>query len=458
VYGDTDHPHRAFVRRLAEGVGVDIEPFPDSHVLVNVLVESLSPELVVDESGGTPNAVTLELFLDGLNVTTILADECTISGNGTAADPIHLYYTAASNPIDPFDDEMSVGIKIAKIIPEFHCNASTNFWIDLAYEGHGFCVGENHTCPNDGTIDRSSILGGIANGFVNSTTSVIGGGRANFANDTLDSGIFAGRENAIVNTAQSVILGGQSNLIANVSGGDSGIVAGFGNQILAGDDNFIGAGEDNTNSGDESGIVAGDGNTIQEGAGQSGILAGSGNTIGNETSNSAIVAGADNEIGTDGSTVANGAILAGTNHNLNNVTNSAILAGNGVTLDHNLHDSNTAATQNLLITTSLKTIGYATALATPYVVDSSDYLILVNTTDLGATAVNLAAGLPDGMHVIVKDIGDASADAISITAIGEVMFPWSAAPALGGTQTITQQVGVVELIHTTTGWMVVSSR
>ncbi len=137
-----------------------------------------------------------------------------------------------------------------------------------------------------------------------------------------------------------------------------------------------------------------------------------------------------------------------------NASRSSILAGGGVVLTNDAHDSDTAATQNLLV----KTTGYVAPGASPYVVLISDYLILVNTTDTGAMSVTIPAGLPDGMNIIVKDTGDANADNISITALGEVLCPWSGPCALGGTQVLSQQGGTAILVHTSFGWMVVSSR
>lgn len=458
IYGDVAKPAYAFARRVAGGVGVDIDPFPDSHILVNVLVESLSPELIVDESGGTPNAVTLELDLAGLNVTTIDSDECSITGNGTAGNPVAVLQSEPLVGPPSLDVEPDVGFKLTKVIAEHACNTSTNLWVEFPHDGHGLCVGDNHTCPNDGTMDRSSILGGLDNAFLNVTTCTIGGGQLNTINNTQDSGVFAGRENSIVSSAQSVIVGGQENLIANVSGGDSVIAGGFGNRILGGDDNFIGGGQDNTVSADESGILAGDGNTILEGSAQCTIVGGDSNDIGNNTVACSIVTGINNGVGTDGSSVENSAILAGSACSIVNASRSSILAGSNVVLSDAVDDSDTAATQNLLVTASVKTIGYTSPVATPYSVDISDYLVLVNTTDLGAVTILLPAGMPDGMNVIVKDVGDANADNISITAQGEVLCPWSGPCALGGTQVLTQQGGAAVLVHTTSGWMVVSSR
>ena len=43
VYGNASQPDIAFVRRISKGAGVNLTSFPDEHIEVGVIIESLSP-------------------------------------------------------------------------------------------------------------------------------------------------------------------------------------------------------------------------------------------------------------------------------------------------------------------------------------------------------------------------------------------------------------------------------
>lgn len=430
--GDAGSPGLAFVRRISKGVGVNATSFID-YLEIGALIESETPALVVGVGPAPDEAVTLELDLSGLNTSSVGSDGCGVAGNGTAADVLALARRAAQGAPSAAGSEPTEGFVRDKIIAESDCTAASNLWLELPHTGFSLCVGEGHVCPNDGTIDRCSILGGTSNTLNTSDFSVIGGGTGNSIINCIGSVVVGGDGNSITASSFSGIGGGEGNTIVNVTSSDAYIAGGFGNTIgPGGDDSFIGGGQDNVNRGTESAIGAGDTNIIEEGASRGGIFVGSSNTVASATSNCVIMGGSSNSI--------------------NDTSNAAILAGSGVSLSGPDNDD-TAATEHLLVTSSVKTTGYVNISATPYVVSKTDYILTVDSTALGPVNITLPDGLPDGMNVVVKDIGAASGDTITVYTVTETMCPSGGACAAPGSDTITTDGGSATFVRTTLGWM-----
>lgn len=442
VTGSASRPNIAFLKRILKGIGVNITSFADSHIEIGVLLESLNPQLVIGEGSPTPDndrPITLDLDLSGLNVSSVGSDGCGIDGNGTAGNLLRLAREAAVGSPPSLGFEPTEGFIRDKIIAESDCVNATNLYISFPYAGHGISIGDGHTFPNDGTVDRSGILGGLNHVLQTSAFATIGGGSGNEITGSDGSVILSGSGHTITDSPYCGIGGGQGNTIVNVASADAFILAGSGNLIDGADDAIILGGQANTNAGAECFIGTG-----------------FNNEIGSDASRSGIVVGHDHLLGTTG-TVTNSIILGGDTNSLNSVDNAAILAGNNLAISGSDFD-NTAITQHLLVTESFRTSGVRTVDSTSDTPTAADYMILVETTTAGSTVVITVDGtLPTGTNLVVKDIQDASVNNIEVTSSGVPLCPIGGACATPGTQTISTTGGSVTLIKTASDWIVVSA-
>ena len=442
VSGDAGNSKLAFLKRIVKGVGVNATSVPDSHIEIGALIVSLNPTLVVGEGSETLDGdrpLTLDLDLSGLNVSSVGSDNCSISGDGTAPSLLALARQTASGSPASLGSEPADGYVRDKIIAESDCTSASNLYVSLPYAGHGVVVGSGHTFPNDGTVDRSAILGGTGNTVNASASAVVGAGTGNAIFGSDRANIVSGSGNTITNSGNSGIGGGSLNSITDVTASDAYIAGGASNSITGGDDSFIGGGQGNTNDGTECFLGAGNGNTIAAGADRSGIVAGDGNSIG------------------VGGTCANCVILGGSGNSLLDASNAAILAGTGISASGSDYD-NTAITQHLLVTEAVRTTGVRTLSSTTDTPTASDYLILVETTTAGGTVtVTLDTSVPDGTNLVIKDVEDASGDNIVVDTSGIDLCPIGAACGAAATQTVATQGGSVTVVKTSTAWIVVDA-
>lgn len=190
-------------------------------------------------------------------------------------------------------------------------------------------------------VDKEILFGN--NGFIESSTAftfdfntnIFVSGPSHF-NDTgsTNSVLIGGNTNAIVNNStNSLIGGGNNNIITNITL-DSAIIGGTSHEIKdSSDRSFIGGGENNSieTGSPDSFILGGIGNLIEETSQFNGILGGETNKISDLVNQSNILGGKDNLLsgGTNFST-----IVGGQNNMVRNSQSSAIIGGNGLTLDN----------------------------------------------------------------------------------------------------------------------------
>lgn len=440
VSTDPQTPSVALLRRIAQGIGVNATSFSDTHIEISTFLESLSPYLTVGVGAPIDNdtPLTLDLNLAGINVSNIAADDCTIAGNGTADNKIRLAREAASiTALPPAGFEPDTGYFVDKIIATSNCSEATNLYLNLPYEGYSICIGDNHTCDNDGTIDRSAILSGYSNQMLKSNFSTVIGGFSNIVNVSSFSSTGGGQFNEVYGSDNSFVYGGQSNGVNLFQDGSNSVVGGNGNLIANSTQCLIGGGNQHS-------IIAGF---------YSSIIAGVGNAIDSTDTSNAIIGGAFNYItnSTDSS-----AIISGTDHIIAGSVGTVILGGNAIQIFGSEYD-NTAVMQNELVTEAFRTSGVRLLATATYEVVASDYILVANTTFIASTLfINVPDDLPDGMHIIVKDSGDSSAFPINIVTATDTLCPVANPCSAPGVQVLNNQGGSVELVHKSFTWYVIN--
>jgi hypothetical protein len=182
-----------------------------------------------------------------------------------------------------------------------------------------------------GTVDGSAysaLIGGQAN-IVNNNSShsvVLGGMNNTITNTSSNTGILGGTDNLLTGSSKSVIIGGASNTLNNspecitIGGYGSSQVDGFQNALLIASNASI--------MGSKSSIISGYGNYLQ--GTNSTILGGYSNGVTGNAQNCGIMAGGSNVIqgSTGGSSSSMSAILASTS-NLGMSMYSSAIIGSG---------------------------------------------------------------------------------------------------------------------------------
>jgi hypothetical protein len=175
----------------------------------------------------------------------------------------------------------------------------------------------------DGDDYAGAVYSGVAAGEYNGScdqADIVAGGAFNVIYQGNDFGfIGAGQGNVIEGSANDEFIGGgeNNNLTSqNSGGGDSGIVAGNGNQV-PGTLSFDGAGSNNNVNGSGSAVVAGASNGTS--ATDAGVVAGSSNNAGGEFT--FVGAGSSNTAGGDYSFVGGGSTNTASN------TESVVVGG-----------------------------------------------------------------------------------------------------------------------------------
>lgn len=437
VTAEPDRPNIPLLQRFAKGPGINFTSFPDSHIEIGALVVSNDSQITVNSSGAGGDPIRVNVTFEPIPEGTLNVLLCGLEYNQTGAGNVSLARRAPQSSPPSAGSEPTEGFVRDKIIAEADCENATNLWIEFPHTGHGLCAGDDHTCPNDGTIDRSSILGGLSNTLTaGSARSTIGGGTGNTITDSDDAAIWGGRLAEVREVPDSVIIASRSSIIATSAG--DGTIMGGNTHGLDGDDGFIGGGESNNVDGGESVSLGGAFSNIGEDADHAGLLA-----------TFACGVGGNSQQSTMG---------GGFNNNINNADNAGLFGGTAVKVNGSDYDD-TLIAEHTLVTNAVKTTGYTDLVSDTYAVSKANYLLLANTTTLGATTISIPDNLPDGMNLIVKDTGAASgATPVNVTTTTEDLCNDGVAGCVpGGTVQITSTGAAVHLVRVASvGWLVTS--
>jgi hypothetical protein len=353
VSADVGDPSTVFVSRISRGNGTTVTYFPNTHIEVGALVESLNDGIIVDVSPDPERAITLELnfsaippplpdLVEGPGIQIdFIGDSVKVTSLLTSMSPaITVIYAGDGNPI-------RLGLDCSATNGSSTCNITCfeNYYMHLVNGdlGYGMALGYNHTFPDTNDHGASGILSGSTNTLLTSNASTIAGGTLNRIEDTRCSFIGAGMQNVVIGPKSGILIGewnqveamhsvigaGIYNLIGGTITTNSAIVSGANNTIQNAYNCLVGTGNQNTitKSGismetvNNSAIIAGDSNQIVDCIG--GIIgSGNGNLL-NNSDYSAIVSGSVSSISNSSNSFLGSAYAV----NIANSTNSYVGAG-----------------------------------------------------------------------------------------------------------------------------------
>lgn len=427
VNSDPATPSIVNLVRVLNGLGVNVTSLGDSRLQVGVLLEALTSQLILGESG---DALTIDVDIDTpIEDQNVSVSTCTVAVDLTSGPPgsVSLAKHVAQTGLPSSVSEPTTGVKLDKIIPKDECFEASNFYITQKSPNHGVCVGYLHNCPNDGSMGNSNILGGRGND-IQGSQNVILGGSGNIIDFGMNNAIAAGNSHTSSGVRSVTAAGGDGRN----AGWNSGLIGGF-LATVRGDQSVSAGGEQLIIRGDDSFGLAGLNNLVDVSAKSVAVLGGVQSLI-TEASQSSAVTGGDF-------------------HTISESNNSAIISGNNVQLE----DDNTAAGDNVLTTEAFRTSGLKNVLSASYTLQEEDHVLVVYTTAIGEDVnIDLGVSAKDGKHVIVKDIGDSSTNEITVSVNATDSLCGTSGCVVGGSIDINLQGGSLHLVYNNDEWFILS--